>query len=118
MFIFYLLLKSYIRFIFHLLKLLFVSTDVPASIAKRKMKKILNSKQYQKKDIINSIEEYIQNEDSFVKMLDNMELSIDNRGLGALNRVSLARILLEITEIQADVYNIFISKLNESVLLA
>lgn len=51
-------------------------------------------------------------------MLDDMELSVDNLGTGVLNRVSLARILLEITEIQTDVYNILISKLNESVLLA
>lgn len=81
------------------------------------MRNILNSKQYQKKDIIDSIEEYVRNEDSFEKMLNDMELSNDNRSLSTLNKISLARILLEVTEIQTDIYNIFISKLNESILL-
>ncbi|KAL6438774.1 hypothetical protein ACFW04_004639 [Cataglyphis niger] len=81
------------------------------------MRNILNSKQYQKKDIIDSIEEYVRNEDSFEKMLNDMELSIDSRSLSTLNKISLARILLEVTEIQTDIYNIFISKLNESILL-
>jgi len=90
--------------------------DVPSSVAKRKMKKLL--KQYQKKDIIDAIDKYIRNEERFEKMLNEMELSVDIRGFSALNNISLARILLELTEIQADVYNIFISKLNEFVLLA
>lgn len=81
------------------------------------MRNILNSKQCQKKDIIGSIEEYVRNEESFEKMLNDMELSIDNRSFSTLNKISLARILLEVTEIQADIYNIFISKLNESILL-
>lgn len=88
------------------------------SVAKQKMKKILTSKQYEKKDIINSIQEYIQDEENFEKMLNDMEISVDDRGFHALNNVSLSRILLEITEIQTDIYNCFISKLNESVLLA
>ncbi|EZA54061.1 hypothetical protein DMN91_000826 [Ooceraea biroi] len=92
--------------------------NVPASVAKRKMNKLLNSKQFQKKDIINTIDKYVQNEGRFERMLNDMELSVDTRGLSALNNVSLARILLEFTEIQTDVYNIFISKLNEFVLLA
>ncbi|XP_036138337.1 Fanconi anemia group D2 protein homolog [Monomorium pharaonis] len=91
---------------------------VPPSIAKRKMKKILSSKQYQKKDVIDSIEEYIRNEKNFEKMLNDMETSTDNNGFGVLSKVTLARILLEVSEIQADIYNIFISKLNESLLLA
>ncbi|XP_029669921.1 Fanconi anemia group D2 protein isoform X4 [Formica exsecta] len=91
--------------------------NVPSSIAKWKMRNILNSKQCQKKDIIGSIEEYVRNEESFEKMLNDMELSIDNRSFSTLNKISLARILLEVTEIQADIYNIFISKLNESILL-
>jgi len=82
------------------------------------MKKLLNSKQYQKKDIIDAIDKYIRNEEKFEKMLNDMELSVDIRGFSALSNISLARILLELTEIQADVYNIFISKLNEFVLLA
>jgi len=94
----------------------FLCTDCPA-IVKWKMKKILNLKQNQKKDIIDSIEEYISNEENFVKMLNDMEVS-DNNGFNVLSKISLARILLEVTEIQVDIYNIFISKLNESVLLA
>jgi len=82
------------------------------------MKKLINSKQYQKKDIIDAIDKYIQNEERFEKILNDMELSIDTRGFSVLSSISLARILLELTEIQADVYNIFISKLNEFVLLA
>lgn len=81
------------------------------------MRNVLSSKQYQKKDIIDSIEEYVRNEESFEKMLNDMELSTDNRSFSALNKISLARILLEVTEIQTDIYNIFISKLNESILL-
>jgi len=81
------------------------------------MRNLLNSKQYQKKDIINSIEEYIRNEDSFEKMLNDMELSTDNKSFSILNKISLARILLEVTEIQTEIYNILISKLNESILL-
>ncbi|CAL1683048.1 unnamed protein product [Lasius platythorax] len=91
--------------------------SVPSSIAKWKMRNVLSSKQYQKKDIIDSIEEYVRNEESFEKMLNDMELSTDNRSFSALNKISLARILLEVTEIQTDIYNIFISKLNESILL-
>lgn len=82
------------------------------------MKKVLNLKQYQKKDIIESIEEYIRIEENFEKMLNDMELCIDNNGFDVLNKITLARILLEVTEIQADIYNIFISRLNEFVLLA
>lgn len=82
------------------------------------MNKLLDSKQYQKKDIIDAIDKYVQTEERFEKMLNDMELSVDTRGFNALNNISLARILLELTEIQADVYNIFISKLNEFVLLA
>lgn len=82
------------------------------------MKKMLNIKQYQKADVIDCIEKYIQNEVCFEKMLNDMELSVDSRSFSALRSVSLARMLLEVTEIQADIYNIFISKLNESVLLA
>jgi len=93
-------------------------SDVPSSIAKTKMKKLLNSKQYQKKDIIDAIDKYIRNEEKFEKMLNDMELSVDIRSFSTLSNISLARILLELTEIQADVYNIFISKLNEFVLLA
>nr|XP_012219220.1 PREDICTED: Fanconi anemia group D2 protein homolog isoform X1 [Linepithema humile] len=92
--------------------------NVPPSIAKWKMKKMLNSKQHQKTDIIDCIEKYIQSEVCFEKMLNDMELSVDSRSFSALRSVSLARMLLEVTEIQADVYNIFMSKLNESVLLA
>ncbi|XP_012062427.1 PREDICTED: Fanconi anemia group D2 protein [Atta cephalotes] len=98
-----------------------LSTDihtliVPPSIAKRKMRKVLNSKQYQKKEVIDSIEEYIRHEQNFLNMLNDMEIS-DNNSFSVLNKITLARILLEIPEIQADVYNMFISKLNESVLL-
>ncbi|KAG5317164.1 FACD2 protein, partial [Pseudoatta argentina] len=98
-----------------------LSTDihtliVPSSIAKRKMRKVLNSKQYQKKDVIDSIEEYIIREENFVNMLNDMEIS-DNNSFSVLSKITLARILLEVPEIQADVYNMFISKLNESVLL-
>lgn len=81
------------------------------------MKKLLNSKQYQKKDIIDSIEEHVRNEDSFEKMLNDIELSTDNKSFSILNKISLARILLEVTEIQTEIYNILISKLNESILL-
>ncbi|KAG5321533.1 FACD2 protein, partial [Acromyrmex heyeri] len=98
-----------------------LSTDihtliVPSSIAKRKMRKVLNSKQYQKKDVIDSIEEYIIREENFLNMLNDMEIS-DNNSFSVLSKITLARILLEVPEIQADVYNMFISKLNESVLL-
>jgi len=103
------------KIIFFMLK--FLCTDYPA-IVKWKMKKILNLKQNQKKDIIDSIEEYIRNEENFVKMLNDMEISMDNDSFNVLSKISLARILLEVTEIQVDIYNIFISKLNESVLLA
>ncbi|XP_018406104.1 PREDICTED: Fanconi anemia group D2 protein homolog [Cyphomyrmex costatus] len=81
------------------------------------MKKVLKSKQYQKKDIIDSIEEYIRQEDNFIKMLNDMEISTDVNSFSVLNKITLARILLEVPEIQTDIYNIFISKLNESVLL-
>lgn len=81
------------------------------------MRKLLNSKQYQKKDIIDSIEEHVRNEDSFEKMLNDMELSIDNKNFSTLNKISLARMLLEVTEIQTEIYNILVSKLNESILL-
>ncbi|KAL6256143.1 hypothetical protein P5V15_012263 [Pogonomyrmex californicus] len=90
--------------------------NVPPSIAKWTMKKMLDSRQYQKKDIIDSIEEYIKSEEHFEKMLNDMELSNDDSGV--LNKITLARILLEVTEIQDDIYNILISKLNESILLA
>jgi len=103
------------KIIFFMLK--FLCIDCPA-IVKWKMKKVLNLKQYQKKDIIDSIEEYIRNEENFIKMLNDMEVSTDNNGFNVLSKISLARILLEVTEIQVDIYNIFISKLNESVLLA
>ncbi|XP_018349683.1 PREDICTED: Fanconi anemia group D2 protein [Trachymyrmex septentrionalis] len=98
-----------------------LSTDihtliVPPSIAKRKMRKVLNSKQYQKKDIIDSIEEYIVREENFLNMLNDMEIS-DNNSFSVLSKITLARILLEVPEIQADVYNMFMCKLNESVLL-
>lgn len=96
----------------------FLSIDVPPSIVKWKMKKVLNLKQYQKKDLIDSIEKYIRNEENFEKMLNDMEISTDTNSFGILSKITLARILLEVTEIQADVYNIFISKLNESILLA
>ncbi|XP_018051379.1 PREDICTED: Fanconi anemia group D2 protein [Atta colombica] len=86
---------------------------VPPSIAKRKMRKVLNSKHYQKKEVIDSIEEYIRHEQNFLNMLNDMEIS-DNNSFSVLNKITLARILLEIPEIQADVYNMFISKLNES----
>lgn len=89
--------------------------DVSPSIVKQRIKTILNSKQYQKKDITDSIEEYVQDK-CFLNILNNIELSIDNRDFTVVSSVSLARILLETTEIQTDVYNIFISKLNESVL--
>ncbi|XP_011859367.1 PREDICTED: Fanconi anemia group D2 protein [Vollenhovia emeryi] len=90
----------------------------PPSIVVRKMKRVINSRQYQKKDIIDSIEEYIRNEENFEKMLNDMDVCTDNNGFDILSKVTLARILLEVTEIQADIYNIFMSKLNESVLLA
>ncbi|KYQ56274.1 Fanconi anemia group D2 protein [Trachymyrmex zeteki] len=90
---------------------------VPPSIAKWKMRKVLNSKQYKKKDVIDSIEEYIIREENFVNMLNDMEKSTDNNSFSVLSKTTLARILLEVPEIQADVYNMFISKLNESVLL-
>ncbi|XP_011267104.1 Fanconi anemia group D2 protein [Camponotus floridanus] len=91
--------------------------NAPSAIAKLKMRNLLNSKQYQKKDIIKSIEEYIRNEDSFEKMLNDMELSTNNKSFSILNKISLARLLLEVTEIQTEIYNILISKLNESILL-
>lgn len=78
---------------------------------------VLNSKQYEKKDIIDSIQKYIQDK-NFLNMLNNIEIPVDNKDITVVNCVSLARILLEVTEIQTDIYNIFISKLNESVLLA
>ncbi|TGZ58167.1 Fanconi anemia group D2 protein [Temnothorax longispinosus] len=81
------------------------------------MKKVLNLKQYQKIYIIDSIEEHIRNEENFEKMLKDVEISTDN-GFGVLSKMTFARILLEVTEIQTDVYNIFMSKLNESILLA
>ncbi|XP_077272811.1 Fanconi anemia complementation group D2 [Temnothorax americanus] len=92
--------------------------NVPPSIVKWKMKKVLNLKQYQKKNIIDSIEEHIRNEENFEKMLKDVEISTDNNGFGVLSKMTFARILLEVTEIQTDVYNIFMSKLNESILLA
>lgn len=95
-----------------------ICTDVPPSIIKWKMKKVLNSKQYRKKDIIDSIDEYIRNKENFEIMLNDMEISIDNNSFGIFSKVTLARILLEVTEIQTDIYNIFMSKLNESILLA
>ncbi|EGI64262.1 Fanconi anemia group D2 protein [Acromyrmex echinatior] len=74
---------------------------VPPSIAKRKMRKVLNSKQYQKKDVIDSIEEYIIREENFLNMLNDMEIS-DNNSFSVLSKITLARILLEVPEIQAD----------------
>lgn len=96
----------------------FLCIDAPPAIVKWKMKKLLNLKQYQKKDIIDSIEEYIKDKENFENMLNDMEISIDNNSFGILSKITLARILLEVTEIQTDVYNIFMSKLNESILLA
>ncbi|XP_014473456.1 PREDICTED: uncharacterized protein LOC106743781, partial [Dinoponera quadriceps] len=49
----------------------------------------------------------------------NVPLSIaKQKDFTVVSSVSLARILLEVIEIQTDVYNIFITKLNESVMLA
>ncbi|KAL0113028.1 hypothetical protein PUN28_012337 [Cardiocondyla obscurior] len=90
--------------------------NIPPSIVKSKMKKLLNTSQYQKKDIIDCIEEYVKNDDNFERMLNDMEISSDHN-FGVLSKITLARILLEVTEIQADVYNIFMSKLNESILV-
>lgn len=96
----------------------FLYTDVPSSVAKSRIKKVLNLKQYQKKTIIDSIEEYIRNEENLKEMLNDMEICTDNNGLGVLSKTTLVRILLEVTAIQTDVYNIFMSKLNESILVA
>ncbi|KYM80554.1 Fanconi anemia group D2 protein [Atta colombica] len=95
--------KKIYKFIFYMLN--FFCTVVPPSIAKRKMRKVLNSKHYQKKEVIDSIEEYIRHEQNFLNMLNDMEIS-DNNSFSVLNKITLARILLEIPEIQADVYNI------------
>ncbi|XP_019699330.1 Fanconi anemia group D2 protein isoform X2 [Harpegnathos saltator] len=92
-----------------------VCTNVPPSIIKQRLKSIL--KQYSKRDIIDSIEEYIGDK-GFLNILSNIEISIDDRDFTIVNSISVARILLEITEIQTDVFNIFISKLNEFILLA
>jgi len=81
------------------------------------MKKVLNLKQYKKKDIIDSLEKYIEEEDNFEKMLKDMEISSNNNDFDILNKITLARLLLEVTEIQVDMCNIFISKLIESILL-
>ncbi|KYN44497.1 Fanconi anemia group D2 protein [Trachymyrmex septentrionalis] len=94
--------KKIYKFVLHVK---FFCTVVPPSIAKRKMRKVLNSKQYQKKDIIDSIEEYIVREENFLNMLNDMEIS-DNNSFSVLSKITLARILLEVPEIQADVYNI------------
>ena len=106
-------IRKIYKFVLHVK---FFCTVVPPSIAKRKMRKVLNSKQYQKKDIIDSIEEYIVREENFLNMLNDMEIS-DNNSFSVLSKITLARILLEVPEIQADVYNMFMCKLNESVLL-
>ncbi|KYN22801.1 Fanconi anemia group D2 protein [Trachymyrmex cornetzi] len=95
--------KKMYKFMFYMLN--FFYTVVPPSIAKRKMRKVLNSKQYQKKDVIDSIEEYIIRDENFLNMLNDMEIS-DNNSFSVLSKITLARILLEVPEIQADTYNI------------
>ncbi|KAF7395961.1 hypothetical protein HZH68_010011 [Vespula germanica] len=84
---------------------------------KQKMKEKLQSKEYKKQEIINSLEEYIDNQQNLQSILFDFVVSSDCQSFDHISNTCIVRILLHISELQPDIYVCFLNKLNESVLL-
>lgn len=84
---------------------------------KQKMKEKLQSKEYKKQEIINSLEEYIDNGQNLQSILFDFVVSSDCQSFDHISNTCIVRILLQISELQPDIYVCFLNKLNESVLL-
>lgn len=82
------------------------------------MKEKLKSEEYKKREIINSLEEYIDNQDNLQSILCDFEVSSDYKSFDHISNTCIVRILLQVSELQPDIYVYFLNKLNESVLLA
>ncbi|KAI4496893.1 hypothetical protein M0804_000703 [Polistes exclamans] len=103
------------------IKLLFDGThkfDQEVSIIKQNMKEKLKSKEYQKQEIINSLEEFIDKQQNLQSILSDYEVSSDYRSFDHISNTCIIRILLQVQELQPDIHVFFLNKLNESVLLA
>lgn len=82
------------------------------------MKELLNSKKYNKIELITLMEKYFENEKNFKNALIDMELFIDGEISNILYSSSLIKILLQIPELHPEIYNSLLLKLNEAVLIA
>ncbi|XP_047357363.1 Fanconi anemia group D2 protein isoform X3 [Vespa velutina] len=85
---------------------------------KQKMKENIQSKEYKKQEIINSLEGYIDNQENLQSILCDFEISSDFKSFDHISNTCIVRILLQVSELQPDIYVYFLNKLNESVLLA
>lgn len=91
--------------------------DQEVTTIKQKMKEKLQSKEYKKQEIINSLEEYIDNRQNLQSILFDFVVSSDCQSFDHISNTCVVRILLQISELQPDIYVCFLNKLNESVLL-
>ncbi|XP_076181761.1 fancd2 isoform X2 [Ptiloglossa arizonensis] len=87
-------------------------------IIKQKMKELLNSKKYEKVELIDLMEKYFDNEQNLENALVDMEIFVGNDISHVLHSSSLIRILLQVSELHPEIYSRLLSKLNESVLVA
>ncbi|XP_003701839.3 fancd2 [Megachile rotundata] len=84
----------------------------------KNMKKLLDSKKYEKKKLITLMEKYFENEQNLENALADMELFVNDEVSNVLHGSSLIKILLQIPELHPEIYSSLLSKLNESVLIA
>lgn len=87
-------------------------------IIKQKMKEKLQSQEYKKQEVIKSLEEHIEDEQNLQNMLSDIEISSDYNNFDHISNTCVVRILLQVAEMQPDIHEYFLNKLNESVLLA
>ncbi|CAL7944778.1 unnamed protein product [Xylocopa violacea] len=87
-------------------------------IVQKKMKELLNSKKYEKIELITLMEKYFENEQNFGSALADMELETNNEMSNVLYNPSLVKLLLQVSELHPEIYNSLLTKLNEAVLIA
>ncbi|XP_076231297.1 fancd2 [Calliopsis andreniformis] len=87
-------------------------------IVQQKMKTLLHSKKYGKREIIALMEKYLENEENLEHALTDMEIYVNDEVSNVLHSSSLIKILLQISELHPEIYSSLLTKLNESVLIA
>ncbi|CAK9805328.1 Fanconi anemia group D2 protein homolog [Anthophora plagiata] len=88
-------------------------------VVQKKMKELLNSKKYNKIELITLMEKYFENEENLKDALVDVELNTSHQEVSnVLHSSTLIKILLQVSELYPEIYSNLLSKLNEAILVA